>query len=991
MSIINNLIQSSENTEGLIRSLISSLILSGASKGSSKDDHTFPQFISSTEKLSEYMKTIIQQINERIQSCNAHVMDISTDLMDSSLYELIVDMIDMLVENADTQMGEDNEEIHKLSSLIKESLIVDRDRILRESTCDIPKPQLMFRKEIDNSRNRPFRPRLLTKPHSSTPLDIREMPVEASDAISVAPVTYYAHPYESEIKALCARISHEQQLADSAYINPVMPAIPAMRPFEYIDEPEELQSAVNEIKCYKEIAIALEHHSYRSFQGITCLMQISTREKDYIIDALALRKYMSSLLPIFTDPEVVKVFHGCDNAILWLQRDFGLYIVNCFDTYHAAKALRYPTLSLAHLLKYHCGITLNKRLQLSDWRQRRLPADMLEYARSNTHYLLYIYDCVRRDVHASQGAAGIEAVLIASQRTCLKRYEKEPFSPLGYSRLLVDPRQGSKQLKPDITAEQNAALAALWNWRDLAARREDESPLFIMSNAELVRLGQAVPLDEAGILACAPLSSYLRDHIPEVVTAQREQLGLGPADAMSSPSSSSAPVIRSRTLTDSSDASMDEVYEDKEGTAQVIRPKWSPCDATQSKHGQVRRTVGDTSPSVMIPIAAEGRTVASPGAALYLASSSAPSASGRPGETVTSPDPGADPEWPQLFNDAMWRATTAASPMHPGDSPIDAVLRTMSPTGVGAATIARLEKAHQELQRSSAITSESEGSHFSPVASVSASNPDSEPGSGAVSTASSLDALPQSLTEIYDISNRNRGRNKDKKRNRDVPESQEKHVQGQGQGQKDQDTEWYETSTEYEEKGADGTLDFAISVGWVEGADKNRVMEKHLADEHANSTAQQGEEGTHAGRGRPPSADRRSASNEGTHRKRGNSKGSTGSRSSSAGSHKTRSNSGDRSKVASSFDYSRAHHGAPHGALGGHTTPSMQLPKQLSASAPAAFGAAQQGGKYHQFIAGPGASQAGSAPARGNKKSGPGGRGAIVERRDRERSRMFPK
>eukprot|EP01047_Picozoa_sp_COSAG01_P090396 COSAG01_NODE_22254_length_864_cov_1.193464_1_plen_92_part_00 len=41
---------------------------------------------------------------------------------------------------------------------------------------------------------------------------------------------------------------------------------------------------------------------------------------------------MQLLLPVFSDPAVVKVLHGADSDIVWLQRDFGLYIVNLFDT-----------------------------------------------------------------------------------------------------------------------------------------------------------------------------------------------------------------------------------------------------------------------------------------------------------------------------------------------------------------------------------------------------------------------------------------------------------------------------------------------------------------------------------------------------------------------------------------------------------------------------------------------------------------------------------
>lgn len=44
----------------------------------------------------------------------------------------------------------------------------------------------------------------------------------------------------------------------------------------------------------------------------------------------------------------------------------------------AARQLGLPSFGLAHLLQTFCDFTADKKHQLSDWRMRPLPADMLK-------------------------------------------------------------------------------------------------------------------------------------------------------------------------------------------------------------------------------------------------------------------------------------------------------------------------------------------------------------------------------------------------------------------------------------------------------------------------------------------------------------------------------------------------------------------------------------------------------------------------------------
>ena len=100
--------------------------------------------------------------------------------------------------------------------------------------------------------------------------------------------------------------------------------------------------------------------------GNDMLDKLSTRTKDCIVDAVALHGHLSQLNDVFTNPRVIKVLHGSNMDLLWMQRDFDVCIVNLFDTGQAAQALQLSRFSLAYPLQSYVGILLNKAFQLAD-------------------------------------------------------------------------------------------------------------------------------------------------------------------------------------------------------------------------------------------------------------------------------------------------------------------------------------------------------------------------------------------------------------------------------------------------------------------------------------------------------------------------------------------------------------------------------------------------------------------------------------------------
>uniref|UniRef100_A0AAY5F050 Exosome complex component 10 n=1 Tax=Electrophorus electricus TaxID=8005 RepID=A0AAY5F050_ELEEL len=316
----------------------------------------------------------------------------------------------------------------------------------------------------------------------------------------------FSHPYQYELDHLVMpqHLGHKPE--------PQMYKPLAETSCKFIDTLEDLVALNEKLAKTTEFAVDLEHHSYRSFLGITCLMQISTREEDFIIDALELRSEMNVLNESFTDPTIIKVFHGADLDIEWLQKDFGVYVVNMFDTHQAARSLNLGRNSLDHLLKVFCDVDSNKRYQLADWRIRPLPGEMLQYAQADTHYLLYVYDRLRADLFdAANGQPSlVQVVWSKSKDLCLKKYVKPIFTEDSYMELY-------RKQKKSFNSQQLMAFRLLYSWRDKMAREEDESTGYVLPNHMMMKIAEELPKEPQGIVACCnPTPPLVRQQLNEL-------------------------------------------------------------------------------------------------------------------------------------------------------------------------------------------------------------------------------------------------------------------------------------------------------------------------------------------------------------------------------------------------------------------------------------------------------------------------------------------
>lgn len=147
---------------------------------------------------------------------------------------------------------------------------------------------------------------------------------------------------------------------------------------------------------------------------------------------------------------------------------------------------------------------------------------MFYYARSDTHYLLYVFDLLRNELNRQSNPENpeeniMENVLERSKDCSLRRYEKATYDaesgqgPVGWFNMIM------KQSSGNFSREQFAVFRAVHKWRDELARAEDESPMFIMSNQSVFDISRRLPPDAKALLSLVPYpSGPLKKRISEL-------------------------------------------------------------------------------------------------------------------------------------------------------------------------------------------------------------------------------------------------------------------------------------------------------------------------------------------------------------------------------------------------------------------------------------------------------------------------------------------
>ncbi len=277
--------------------------------------------------------------------------------------------------------------------------------------------------------------------------------------------------------------------------------------YEWIETLPRLQEVARTLAQVKIIGVDLEADSLYHYFEKVCLLQIVTESDSYILDPLALRD-LSALRPIFSNPDIRKVFHGADYDIRSLHRDFGFQVNNLFDTQLACQFLGLRETGLEAVLRSRFQVELNKKFQRADWSRRPLPLGMVEYAAMDGRYLIPLARMLERELEEKKRLSWVEEECQLMTRV---RFTAPNQAPLF---LKV---KGAGHLDP----RGLAVLEVLLKFREAQARKSDFPPFKVIGNESLLEMAIKKPLSrvemETGMSLSRKQSDRYGTHLLEAI------------------------------------------------------------------------------------------------------------------------------------------------------------------------------------------------------------------------------------------------------------------------------------------------------------------------------------------------------------------------------------------------------------------------------------------------------------------------------------------
>ncbi len=288
--------------------------------------------------------------------------------------------------------------------------------------------------------------------------------------------------------------------------------------YRLINTNQELKSCCQYWQSKALLGMDTEFMRVNTFYPQLALIQLNDGDAIYLIDPLDISEW-DAFTELMRSPDVLKIFHSCSEDLGVFVRRFGLLPTPLFDTQIANAFLNQGfSLSYQNLVAAQSGHELPKGETRSDWMQRPLTQQQLQYAALDVEYLPAIYLSQKEQL---QQQGRLDWVEEDCQRLAGNYREElaQDFSQayLGFSAAW------------QLNGEQLSLLKLLAEWREKRARQRDKPKNWIVQDKSILEIAKRQPQALQELKAIDSLSiNFIRYEGEAILELVRQAEALAP-------------------------------------------------------------------------------------------------------------------------------------------------------------------------------------------------------------------------------------------------------------------------------------------------------------------------------------------------------------------------------------------------------------------------------------------------------------------------------
>jgi ribonuclease D len=283
---------------------------------------------------------------------------------------------------------------------------------------------------------------------------------------------------------------------------------------ELITRPDQLAACCDHIATCPVFGFDTEFIGEETFVPELCLVQVATLKRLFVIDPLSVGP-LQKFWALVADPARTVIVHAGREEIRLCHRQSGDLPADLFDLQIAAGLVGY-TFPIGHgpLIQQALSVRLHKHETLTNWRQRPLSPQQLEYAFDDVRYLLPLW----------------EKLSAKLTKFCRNDWLREETDFLLQRSLGQDPSvERWRKLKGAgaLDRKRLAVLRALYTWREEKATQRNRPVRTVVRDDLLVEIARRNPKQEADLELMRGLGK--RD-VPEIMALLNQTRALPAED-----------------------------------------------------------------------------------------------------------------------------------------------------------------------------------------------------------------------------------------------------------------------------------------------------------------------------------------------------------------------------------------------------------------------------------------------------------------------------